>query len=639
MLFVFHSVFALTYSRRYERMVLQEHREASRQLKEQLSEWTAERLVRAGVALEGRVEVEGELWGEKMARVQAKLTYGVRLSHVFRTGDVLMLTSQSGRRECAVVDAGDAWVSVSLGQSWPEWLWSVRRHVDGPVCRLDRVAAEAPLKAQLDALRRVDADSAGPVARLLASSAEDVEVEARRPHFRQADIDEAVEATATSENEAQREAAKRALARTIASCRGPPGTGKTVTAALVIASALRLCEDRVLAVAHSNAAADVLLEALVARGVPAVRLGRPSVVSPRNRDRTLSALADSHPEIVSMRRRNATLADMIEARQNVKEAIVKTAPVVVSSCVGASSLLENSTFPLVVLDEASQTTEPALLVALAAARAERLIMVGDPEQLPPTIKSHALRTTLGRSPMTRLRDRGLDQFTLQVQYRMAPSLLEFPSSHFYDGAVECAPGLGTCDPPSGLNWPHIDRQQDGALVFLDVADEEVQHDSSTGYSNPAQVDLVLDLLDALPPNDDIAVIAPYARQVDLLRSSLDARATVGTVDAFQGSESDVVIISTVRSNHYHELGFLHDPRRLNVAITRAKSALVVVGNSNTLKASHHWAAFLASLDERGFLIPADDIFFPADDDDVPLERRARRRRRRRSSLPTTLLSS
>lgn len=628
-----------SFSKRYERLVLEEHREASRQLKEQLSEWSSERLVRAGVALEGRVEVEGELWGEKVARVQAKLTYGVRLSQVFRTGDVLMLTSPSGRRECAVVDAGDSWVSVSLGQSWPEWLWSVRRHVEGPPCRLDRVAAEAPLKAQLDALRRVAVGSAGPVARLLASS-EDVEVEARRPHFRQADVDEAVEATSTSENAAQREAAKRALARTVASCRGPPGTGKTVTAALVIASALRLRDDRVLAVAHSNAAADVLLDALIARSVPAVRLGRPSVVSSRNRGRTLSALADSHPEIVSMRRQNATLAEVIEARQRVKEALVKTAPVVVSSCVGASALLENSTFPLVVLDEASQTTEPALCVALAAARAERLVLVGDPEQLPPTIKSHALRSTLGRSPMTRLRDRGLDQFTLRLQYRMAPSLLQFPSAHFYEGAVECAPGLIERDPPSGLNWPHINRQRNGALVFLDVADEEVQHDSSSGYSNPAQAELVLDLLDALRPNDDIAVIAPYSRQVDLLRSSLDSRdATVGTVDAFQGSESDIVIISTVRSNHYHELGFLVDPRRLNVAITRAKSALVVVvGNSNTLKASHHWAAFLASLDDRGFLIPADDIFFPAEDD-VSREGRPHRRARRRRSSPTTLSSS
>ena len=216
--------------------------------------------------------------------------------------------------------------------------------------------------------------------------------------------------------------------------------------------------SKVLAVAHSNGAADVLLEALLAVGVPAIRAGRPATVSPNARKRTVVAMTQTHPEVIALGKqaRNASLPESIrshaaaEAKRvadEVRYTIAQAAPVVVASCIGAHQLLKDGMgiglrFPLVVLDEASQTTEPALICALAAAKAEQIVMVGDTKQLPPTVASGTtdLRSTLGVSPMARLETGGVDERTLKTQYRMPPSLLEFPSKYFYGGEVKCAPG-------------------------------------------------------------------------------------------------------------------------------------------------------------------------------------------------------
>lgn len=461
-------------------------------------------------------------------------------------------------------------------------------------------------------------------------------------------------------NRSQEDAIAWALGRSLALIRGPPGTGKTRTAALLIASALRLGDElgshppspssssssapeqpsepprRVLAVAHSNGAADVLLLALLRLGVPAVRAGRPAAVSPSVRSRTVVALAERHPETIELRTRshNASLppgeraaaaTELRAAREAVGEIILHNAQVVVSSCVGAHQLLEsNMSFPLVVLDEGSQATEPALLCALSAAKASQLVIVGDTKQLPPTVASsdRELRRTLGTSPMARLEGSGVGQRTLQVQYRMPPELLEHPSSYFYDSLVSSARNRPRTRPPRGFEWP-----RGLPLCLIHVGhDDEISHQSG-GRSNPREADLVASIVfDVLAAGDvraeNVAVIAPYSSQVDAVRARLFSSAggrpplqpsrgggtpRVGTVDSFQGQETDLVILSATRSNSVGDVGFLSDPRRLCVAITRARRGLIVVGDVRTLRTSHHWAALVESCRARGCLVDSGDL--------------------------------
>ena len=271
-------------------------------------------------------------------------------------------------------------------------------------------------------------------------------------------------------NARQSECVAWALGRTVALVRGPPGTGKTRTASLLISSALRLggadaATPRVLAVTHSNGAADVLLAALHRAGVNAIRAGRPTSVSPEARRFTTVALAEQHPEVVSLRKRatNASLQQYARSdamRQayrcvnDVKASLIRHAEVVVASCVGAHALLEAEagTFDLVVLDEEAQTTEPALCCALAATKAEQIVFFGDTRQLPPTVVSadRDLRRQLGLSPMERLERRGVGLQTLHVQYRMPPTLVEFPSTHFYRGIVQSADSVLARTVPGGF---------------------------------------------------------------------------------------------------------------------------------------------------------------------------------------------
>lgn len=407
---------------------------------------------------------------------------------------------------------------------------------------------------------------------------------------------------------------------------------------------LPLSPPRVLAVAHSNGAADVLLAALLRIGIPAVRVGRPASVAPSVRPRTIVALAERHPEVTALRamaqnaslpghERSAATADLRTVREEVSNVILSNAQVVVASCVGAHQLLTEGggaidlspsttsassrssssseitcpSFPLVVLDEGSQTTEPALVCALAAARAEQLVIVGDTKQLPPTVATGCteLRKALGTSPMARLEALGMGQKTLTVQYRMPPELLLHPSAYFYDSLVTCAPNRAASYPPKGFDWPG-----GRPLCFVQVGtDSEVSHPSG-GRSNPTEARLVAALVQVILSAEDIApnriaVLAPYARQVDLLRRILPRKCRVGTIDSFQGQETDLVVFSATRSNLVGDLGFLQDPRRLCVALTRARRGLILVGDLKTLRSSHHWAALAESCESRGCIVHPD----------------------------------
>jgi len=423
-------------------------------------------------------------------------------------------------------------------------------------------------------------------------------------------------------NERQIDCVAWALGRTMGLVRGPPGTGKTRTASLLVSSALRLAgadkkTPRVLAVTHSNGAADVLLAALHLAGVNAIRAGRPTAVAPEARRFTTVALAERHPEVISLRKRanNASLPSYVRSDamrqayrcvEDVKASLARHAEVVVASCIGAHSLIEAEAgpFELVVLDEAAQTTEPALCCALAAAKAEQVVFFGDTRQLPPTVVSgdRELRYALGRSPMERLERSGVGLQTLHVQYRMPPALVEFPSRHFYRGVVQSSDSVSRRTVPRGFVWPVGGLP----LAFLDVNGEEKAHEA--GFSNALEAEIVVDVVSEFLRKEEgaVVVLSPYAKQVSRVRTALRRAGVegvrVGSVDSFQGQEADIVVFSATRSNQEGSLGFVRDARRLNVALTRAKRGLVVVGDAVTLSNSHHWSALIDSCRRRGCVV-------------------------------------
>jgi hypothetical protein len=640
------------YVSHWENLLTLEHQEKVAEYAIRRKTWSPARLEESGMSILGASALpDSDLFGEKIVRIYKK---GACLRVRFTRGDVLVMRHVGGPesvpREGLVVDVGEDWITLAVGSTWPSRLWESRKILGSFRVRLDRTAPQTPLRTQRSALDLIRRGKAGDAAALLADSFSNNTNTPIQPVFASQKLEEqtrealrkAKGTTSFEPNESQEEAIIWALQRRLSLICGPPGTGKTRTAALLISTALRVQAEsvgdpsppmpRILAVTHSNGAADVLLAALLQMGVPAIRVGRPASVSANLQHRTVMALAEKHPEVVDCRERardtslstferSAALYEVKRCVADVQQSIVSTAPVVVTSCIGAYQLYEDGsgiTFPLVVLDEAAQTTEPALLCALSAVRSNQLVLVGDTRQLPPTVTSGALRDTLGVSPMARLEKLGVEQRTLRVQYRMPPSLLKHPSDYFYGGLVVCADKAFERAAPSGFPWPNSKLP----LAFVHVGSNlEVPHDFG-GKSNPAEARLVtkivIDLIDSGDvEKTNIAVISPYSKQVQLIRSELSLQMNassirVGTVDSFQGQETDIVVFSCTRSNDHCEMGFLRDARRLCVAITRARRGLIIVGDQKVLRTCRHWSALLDSCTSRGCIMDAKDLDFQRD---------------------------
>jgi ATP-dependent RNA/DNA helicase IGHMBP2 len=422
-------------------------------------------------------------------------------------------------------------------------------------------------------------------------------------------------------NPPQRDAVRFALsARDVAIIHGPPGTGKTTTLAEIIYQAVQ-SGCRVLACAPSNTAVDNLLERL-ARMMPSViRVGHPARVFESLRGHTLDELveSDANSEIVrsiwrdvdeltraaekssrsfdAKQRRGELYAEAGRLRQQARALekstinhVINSADVICTTTTIDDDLLGDLRFDVVVVDEACQCTEPAVWQAML--RADRLILAGDHCQLPPTVVStEAAREGYSQSLMERLIHRfGAEIFRrLVVQYRMNESIMDFSSDQFYDGELVADASVKShrlCE-LSNVDDNGVTGQ---VIEFWDTAGaewyEELERDGDS-KRNPREakwvVDQVQQLLDAGVTPDQIAVIAPYAAQVRLLRNRLQLHdLEVDTVDGFQGREKEAVILSLVRSNEEGEIGFLQDTRRTNVALTRARRYLRVIGDSATL---------------------------------------------------------
>jgi hypothetical protein len=439
-------------------------------------------------------------------------------------------------------------------------------------------------------------------------------------------------------NAAQREAIEFALAaHDLAVIHGPPGTGKTTSVVAFIAAVVARGET-VLACAPSNTAVDNLLERLVELRQPVVRLGHPARVKDHLRDHSLDALVEAHPNMrwVQQLQRDAeslyqqagrytrarpakgARQDMrreakqyqAEARQLERQAVGEVldgASVLCATTTVDEKLLGDRRFDWVVVDEACQSTEPGCWIPIQ--RATRVLLAGDHCQLPPTVLSQpASDEGYARSMMERLVDTYGETVTrqLKVQYRMHHQIMQFSSGQFYDSTLiadDSVHGHLLCDLPYVEGNPLTSTP----ATFIDTAgadyDEELEPDGASRL-NPQEGRLVLakvnQMLEAGLPAEEIAVIAPYAAQVRWLRQHTDhGDLEIDTVDGFQGREKEAVVISLVRSNRAGEIGFLADTRRMNVALTRARRKLLVIGDSATLARHPFYEALLAYFDSVG----------------------------------------
>ncbi|MFY9253773.1 MAG: AAA domain-containing protein [Fuerstiella sp.] len=541
--------------------------------------------------------------------------------HKFKVGSPIILSSEDGSQTQAIqgVVSGRQASSVEIAvETWPE----------GDRFRLDLSPDEVTRKRQIAAM-----DVAQKASSRLGQL-RDILLYDRVPTFRPN-----VEVIRSEKlNKSQQEAVAFATsANDIAIIHGPPGTGKTTTVVEVIRQAVANGE-RVLACAPSNTAVDNLLERLVAAGEPAIRLGHPARVLEVVRARTLDALVEQHDSYFLIQqilreaeqlerkanrytRAKPSPGQRYQQRQEVRELrrharmmerqavgeVIADARVICATASFDFSIIEDHPFDLLVIDEACQSVEPGCWVPLKLA--DRIVLAGDHCQLPPTILSKAAaKEGFAISLMQRMVEAYGERITrqLNVQYRMHEQIMQFSSQHFYDGSLTADKSV------SGhllTDLPQIksDTFDSSPVTFIDTAgagwEEEIEAEGLSKL-NPQEGQLVLQQVQALceaglSPSD-IAVIAPYAAQVRWLRQHSEYdQLEIDTVDGFQGREKEAVVMCTVRSNDKGEVGFLSDARRMNVALTRARRKLIVIGDSATLGADEFFGTLLQWFDDIG----------------------------------------
>ena len=422
-------------------------------------------------------------------------------------------------------------------------------------------------------------------------------------------------------NASQEKAVNQVLcAKEVAVVHGPPGTGKTTTLVEAVYETLHR-ENQVMVSAQSNTAVDWIAEKLVDRGIPVLRIGNPTRVNDKMLAFTYERRFEAHSDYPELWQIRKTIREMTgrlrksgrEDRERLHNQLTKLrvratgleiridtelfteARVIACTLVGAASrVLERKRFSSLFIDEAAQAIEAACWIAIS--RADRVILAGDHCQLPPTIKCiEAARGGLGRTLLEKVVLHKPETVSLlKIQYRMHEDIMRFPSRWFYHDELEAAPEVkyrGILDFDTPASW--IDTSE------LDLQEKAVAE--GTGRLNTGEAELLVRELKnymerigirrILEEHIDFGVISPYRAQVHYLRHLLKKEPffrpcrrliTVHTVDGFQGQERDVIMISLVRANEKGQIGFLRDLRRMNVAITRARMKLLILGEAVTL---------------------------------------------------------
>lgn len=551
---------------------------------------------------------------------------------------------------------------TSNKEDLPDWVLNSGK-LGGGKLGIDLTFDEVSYREMDNALRDVLRARGDRLAQL-----RDVLLGAGQARFREFRADDLLYPSAL--NESQLAAVRHVVtAQDVAIIHGPPGTGKTTTLVQAILETIRR-ERRVLVCAPSNTAVDLLTEKMAERGVKVIRMGNPSRVSDLLLQHTLDARLMAHPSYSKMHAMRQTATQLrdtaneraserirkfgLEERQHrqaikeearmlvqaanelgrfIAEDVLESVQVITCTLVGASNRnMRHLRFDTVFIDEAAQALEPACWIPIA--KGERVVLVGDHHQLPPTVKSEkaareGLRETLfekciKRQPaMARM---------LTVQYRMHEHIMAFSSQQFYGSQLEAhqsvkRAGLSAYDRRFAFDLP---------VEFLDTADLgflEVTIHESRSTANPDEAHLLLkrlsQLLQCLEPRDSaehehaqkaltIGVIAPYRAQINCLKEAIEdsdalngllaqRSLSVGTVDSFQGQERDVIAMSLTRSNHHGDIGFLSDIRRMNVGMTRARRKLLLVGDSSTLNKHAFFRDLLAYVKRIGGYRAASEV--------------------------------
>jgi len=446
-------------------------------------------------------------------------------------------------------------------------------------------------------------------------------------------------------NKSQQEALKHiAMCKDVGIIHGPPGTGKTTTLVEAIASTVKK-ESQVLVCTPSNASIDLLVEKLSNHGLSVVRIGHPARVTEQTLSKTLDAQIANHPnykELRMMRKKmeqlrnqaskfkrnfgykekeerrflrqeaNAMKADADVLEFYIINDILQKSDVITSTLVGASHpTLRGKKYKTVFIDEAAQALEPATWIPIC--RAERVVFAGDHFQLPPTIKSreaavNGLAETLFEKCIKRHPE---SASMLQVQYRMHEDIMFFSSKYFYNGELIAHDTV-----------KHHQLPDQFPVTFIDTAGcgyNEIQDPETLSRYNEAEAGLLINQIEKLVEQIGLeewlsngytlGIITPYSAQVAILLKLAEAShilhdvaslTTINTVDAFQGQERDVIAISFVRSNDASEIGFLSDIRRTNVAITRARKKVIMIGDSATLGSNPFYNELIAYVQNKNF---------------------------------------
>ena len=433
---------------------------------------------------------------------------------------------------------------------------------------------------------------------------------------------------------------------------GPPGTGKTTTLVHAITQVVR-DEKQVLVCAPSNAAVDLLTDKLSEQGLSVLRIGHPARVTEQSLSKTLDAKIADHPSYRELRvlrkkmeqlkstalkyKRNFGYHEKQERKLLLQESralkadadmlefyivndLLQSTQVICCTLVGSSHpVLRGKKFQTVFIDEAAQALEPACWIPIL--RSHRVIFAGDHQQLPPTIKSNeAAKLGLAET----LFEKGIERHPemsvmLKVQYRMHQEIMKFSAEYFYDNALVADDSVKN----------ETLAPDESPVEFIDTAGcgyNEAQDPETLSRFNEDEARLLIGVVEALverigtdswlDKNLSLGIITPYRAQVDYLHKLAESSAileplhaliSINTVDAFQGQERDVIAISFVRSNDKSEVGFLGDIRRTNVAMTRAKKKLIMIGDSATLGSHPFYTELLDYVQGRGFYKSAFEI--------------------------------
>ncbi len=595
-------------------------------------------------------KVKGKYIGEELGLKIVQFGRSEKIETEISVGDMVLVSTAnplSSDFTGTVTEKGARFIKVAFDKRIPRWV--LKKKV-----RLDLYANDITFRRMEDNLKHLSLKGKNALEYIL--SERNPKKNKSVPYIDYID---------KSLNESQKRAIENALScENFYLIHGPFGTGKTRTLVELISQETRQ-NHKVLATAESNAAVDNILERLMEnKKLNLTRLGHPQRVSKHNITQTLAYKVENHKlnkkikkihnkidNLIEKRsvhtkptpqyrrgygdydilfnaskgkggrgispEKMKSMAQWIEYNQQIDELhdeikrienkmirdIIETSDVILST--NSSAALESiarTKFDVAIIDEASQATIPSVLIPIA--KAHRFILAGDHKQLPPTIisdKAQKLEKTMFEEL---IKIYPFKSQLLNIQYRMNSLLMKFPNAEFYNNGLKSDSSVDDITINDILNT----ESEEEAMLFVDtsnVDDEGERHlKDSKSIINKLEADIAVqlanDYLNAGLEESDIGIISPYADQVKIIQDKTPVE--VKTVDGFQGREKEIIIISTVRSNENGNIGFLSDLRRLNVAITRAKRKLIIIGNVDTLKTNPTYLRLIDFARENNVLV-------------------------------------